>query len=91
MTKAELIDAIREKADLGTKKDAEKALDAILENVTAALQGGGKISLVGFGSFSVSQRKARTGRNPRTGAAIEIPACKVVKFSAGKGLKDAVN
>ncbi len=89
MTKAELIDKIAANAGL-TKTDAGKALDSTIDSVKAALKKGQKVTLVGFGTFSVSKRKARKGRNPRTGAEIKIPATKVPKFTAGKTLKDAV-
>ncbi|MDR1348168.1 MAG: HU family DNA-binding protein [Prevotellaceae bacterium] len=85
MNKAELIDAIAENANL-TKVDSKKALDAFIKAVSTALKKGDKIALVGFGSFSVSKRSARTGRNPRTGAALKIAAKKVVKFKAGSEL-----
>lgn len=90
MTKAELIIKIADKAGL-TKTDAERALNGFLKTVENVLISDGKITLTGFGSFQVDERKARTGRNPRTGADIQIPACKVVKFRPGKLLKDAVN
>lgn len=90
MNKAELISSIAEKSGL-TKADAGKALDALLESVTEGLTSGDRIALVGFGSWTVEERKARTGRNPRTGEEIQIPAKKVVKFKAGAGLTDAVN
>ena len=90
MTKVELVNAMAEKAGL-SKTDAEKALKAFTDVVTEALQAGDKLSLVGFGTFSVGERAARTGKNPQTGAAIEIPAAKTPKFKAGKALKDAVN
>lgn len=89
MTKTELIDKIASNAGL-TKTDAGKALDAALDSIKAALKKGQKVTLVGFGTYSVSKRKARKGRNPRTGAEIKIPATKVPKFTAGKTLKDAV-
>ena len=89
MTKAELIDKIAAGAGL-TKSDAAKSLDSALDAVKAALKKGQKVTLVGFGTFSISKRKARKGRNPRTGAEIKIAATKVPKFSAGKTLKDAV-
>jgi DNA-binding protein HU-beta len=89
MNKAELIDAIASKAGL-TKADAKKALDAFIQSTTASLKKGGRVALVGFGSFSVSSRSARTGRNPQTGKEIKIPAKKVVKFKAGSELADAV-
>ena len=90
MTKSELIDAIAQKAGLG-KTDASKALSATLESVTDALKAGEKVALIGFGTFSVSLRAARTGKNPQTGEAIAIPASKAAKFKAGQKLKDAVN
>lgn len=90
MNKAELIDAIASGAEI-SKADAKKALDSFQEAVSNTLKGGGRISLVGFGSFSVSERSARTGRNPQTGKEIQIPAKKVVKFKAGAELSDAVN
>ena len=74
-----------------SKTDAAKAVDAVFDSITSELQGGGDVRLVGFGTFSVTQRRASTGRNPRTGEAIQIPASKQPKFKAGKGLKDAVN
>ena len=89
MTKAELIDKIAAGAGL-TKSDASKSLDAALDAIKAALKKGQKVTLVGFGTYSISKRKARKGRNPRTGAEIKIAACKVPKFTAGKTLKDAV-
>jgi DNA-binding protein HU-beta len=79
-----------EKAGL-SKTDAEKALKAFSDAVTDALKAGEKVALVGFGTFSVSSRAARTGKNPQTGAKIDIPAAKTPKFKAGKALKDAVN
>ncbi|MDR2064395.1 MAG: HU family DNA-binding protein [Prevotellaceae bacterium] len=85
MNKAELIDAIATNADL-TKVDSKKALDAFIDAVKAALKKGERVALVGFGSFAVSKRSARTGRNPRTGAAIKIAAKKVVKFKPGSEL-----
>ncbi len=89
MTKAELIDKIASGAGL-SKADAGKALDSTLNAVRASLKKGQKVTLVGFGTFSVVKRKARKGRNPRTGAAITIPAAKTPKFTSGKALKDAV-
>ncbi len=89
MTKAELVDKMAESADI-SKVAAGKALGAALDGVKAALKKGQKVSLVGFGTFSVSKRKARKGRNPKTGEAIKIPAAKVPKFTAGKELKTAV-
>ena len=90
MNKSELISSIAEKSGL-TKADAGKALDAMIASVTEGLTAGHRIALVGFGSWTVEQRSARTGRNPRTGAEIQIPAKKVVKFKPGAGLSDAVN
>lgn len=90
MTKSELINAMAEKAGL-SKDDASKALAAALETITAALKEGDKVALVGFGTFSVSARAARTGKNPQTGEAISIPASNAAKFKAGQQLKDAVN
>ncbi|MBQ3063200.1 MAG: HU family DNA-binding protein [Clostridia bacterium] len=89
MNKAELIDAIVAKAEL-SKKDAEAALNAVVEAVKDALAAGDKVQLVGFGTFAVKARAARTGRNPKTGEAIEVAAAKVPTFAAGKALKDAV-
>lgn len=89
MTKAELIDKIASGAGL-SKTDASKALDSILNSIKAALKKGQKVTLVGFGTFSTKKRKARKGRNPRTGQVINIPAAKVPKFTSGKALKDAV-
>jgi DNA-binding protein HU-beta len=90
MNKAELIDAIAADAGL-SKADAKKALDAFVSATTNALKGGDRLSLVGFGSFSVSKREARTGRNPQTGKEIQIAAKNVVKFKAGAELDGAVN
>ena len=90
MNKTELVEAIAKKADL-SKKDAEAALKAFTETVGAQLKKGDKIQLVGFGTFEVAKRAARTGKNPQTGAAIKIPASKAPKFKAGKALKDLVN
>ena len=89
MNKAELIAAVAEKAGL-SKKDSEAAVTAALDVITAALQEGDKVQLVGFGSFEVKSRAARTGRNPKTKETIEIPASKVPVFKAGKALKDIV-
>ncbi len=90
MNKSELIAAVAEQAGL-SKKDAEKAVNALVSVVTDALVEGDKVQLVGFGTFEVRAREARTGKNPRTGEAIEIAASKVPAFKAGKALKDAVN
>jgi len=89
MTKAELIAVMAGGAGI-SKAAASKALDAYVGAVSKELKKGGKVGLVGFGTFSVSKRKAREGRNPQTGKAIKIPARKVVKFKAGKGLADKV-
>jgi nucleoid DNA-binding protein len=89
MTKADLIDKIATTAGL-TKADAGRALDATLDAVKLTLKKGQKVTLVGFGTFSVSKRKARKGRNPRTGQEIKIAATKVPKFTAGKTLKDFI-
>ncbi len=85
MNKAQLIDAIAGKSGL-TKADSKKALDSTIEAVTEALKAGNRVALVGFGSFSVAERSARTGRNPQTGKEISIPAKKTVKFKAGADL-----
>jgi DNA-binding protein HU-beta len=90
VTKTELVNAIAEKSGL-SKSDSEKALKAFVETVTDVLKQGDKIAMVGFGTFSVGDRAGRVGKNPQTGAAINIPAAKVPKFKAGKALKDAVN
>lgn len=89
MNKTELVAAVATKADL-SKKDAEAAVIAVLDAVTEALADGDKVALVGFGTFEVKERAARTGKNPRTGEAIEIPASKVPSFKAGAALKNAV-
>ena len=89
MTKVELIAAVANDANL-TKKDAEAAVNSALNAITNALKEGDKVQLVGFGSFEVKNRAARTGRNPRTKEVVEIPASKVPVFKAGKALKDAV-
>ena len=90
MNKAELVNAIAEKAAL-SKNDAEKVLAAFTETVTESLTAGEKVQIVGFGSFEVVNRAARTARNPRTGEAVEIAASKAPAFKAGKALKDSVN
>ncbi|MCV6606033.1 MAG: HU family DNA-binding protein [Porticoccaceae bacterium] len=90
MNKAELIDAIAAEADI-SKASASRALDAATGAVASALKKGDQVSLVGFGTFSVKHRAARTGRNPQTGAEIQIAAANVPSFKAGKALKDAVN
>ncbi|WP_284727941.1 DNA-binding protein HupB [Sphingomonas psychrolutea] len=90
MNKNELVSAVAEKAGL-TKADAASAVDAVFETVQAELKNGGDIRLAGFGAFTVGRREASKGRNPSTGAEVDIPARNVPKFTAGKGLKDAVN
>ncbi|RRJ84901.1 nucleoid-associated protein HU-beta [Aestuariirhabdus litorea] len=90
MNKSELIDAIAASADI-PKAAAGRALDAMVDSVTNALKSGDQVVLVGFGTFSVKDRAARTGRNPQTGQPIEIAAAKIPSFKAGKALKDAVN
>ncbi len=90
MNKSELIDAIASEADI-SKASAGRALDSMINSITGALSKGDSVSLVGFGTFSVKERAARTGRNPQTGATIQIKAAKVPGFKAGKALKDAVN
>ncbi|UCH74670.1 MAG: HU family DNA-binding protein [Rhodospirillales bacterium] len=90
MNKNDLISSVANDAGL-SKADATKAVDAVFNNIETALKRGQAVRLVGFGTFSVANRKASTGRNPRTGATIQIPASKQPKFKAGKGLKDAVN
>jgi len=90
MNKSELVDQIAKTAEV-TKAEAERTLSALIETVTNALKAGDDVALVGFGTFKISDRAARTGRNPRTGETIQIAAAKVPKFSAGKALKDAVN
>ena len=90
MNKTELVAAIADEAGL-SKKDAEKALKAFTDVVTEELKKGEKVRLVGFGTFEVSERAAREGRNPQTGAAMKIAASKAPKFKAGKALKDLIN
>ncbi len=90
MNKSELVAAVAEKAGL-QKKDAESAISALTDVIADALKKGDKVQLVGFGSFEVSERAARTGRNPQTKEEIKIPASKAPKFKAGKALKDKVN
>ena len=90
MNKTELIDAIAASADI-PKAAAGRALDAVVDSITGALKNGDSVALVGFGTFSVKERAARTGRNPQTGDEIQIPAATVPGFKAGKALKDAVN
>ena len=90
MNKTELVAAVAEQADI-SKKDAEKVLKAFVDVVTEEMKKGEKVQLVGFGTFEVSERAAREGRNPQTGKSMKIEACKAPKFKAGKALKDAVN
>ena len=90
MNKTELIAAVAEKAEV-SKKDAQKAVKAFTDVVSEELVNGGKIQLVGFGTFEVSERAAREGRNPKSGEVMNIPASKTPKFKAGKALKDMVN
>ncbi|HLR79982.1 MAG TPA: HU family DNA-binding protein [Bacillota bacterium] len=89
MNKSDLVTAVAEKSEL-SKKDAAKAVDAVLESITDSLQEGEKVQLIGFGNFEVRERAARKGRNPQTGEEIEIPASKVPAFKAGKALREAV-
>ena len=89
MNKAELINAIVEKSEM-SKKDAEVALSAVIDSIKDALKAGEKVQIVGFGTFSVKERAARTGKNPSTGEAIQIAACKVPAFAAGKALKEEI-
>lgn len=90
MNKNELVSAVAEAAKL-SKADAQSAVDSVFSVITEELKKGGDVRLIGFGNFTVSKREASTGRNPQTGAEVQIPARNVPKFSAGKGLKDAVN
>ena len=90
MNKTEFIAAVAEKAEI-SKKDSEKALKAFVDVVTEQLKAGDKVQLVGFGTFEVSERAAREGRNPQTGETMKIAASKAPKFKAGKALKDAIN
>ncbi len=90
MNKAELVDAVAGASNL-SKADAGRAVDAVVDSITSALKRGEQVSVVGFGTFSVKHRAARSGRNPRTGETIQIAASNVPGFKAGKGLKDAVN
>lgn len=89
MNKTELIEAVADSADL-SKATASRAVDAVVESVTDALKEGDQVTLVGFGTFNVRERAARTGRNPQTGESMQIPASKVPGFKPGKALKDAV-
>ena len=90
MNKNDLVAAVADDSGL-TKSDATRAVDSVFDSITKALKTGTEVRLVGFGTFSVSNRKASVGRNPRTGEQIQIPASKQPKFKAGKGLKDAIN
>ncbi len=90
MNKMDLVAAVAEKAEL-SKKDAEAAVKAVFDAVTEALEQGDKVQLIGFGTFEVSERAAREGRNPRTGETMKIEASKMPRFKAGKALKDKVN
>ena len=90
MTKNDLIKTVAGKVEM-TQKDVSKVVDSLIETIVEAVASGEKIQFVGFGSFEVAERAARTGRNPQTGEAIEIPASKTPKFKAGKAFKDAVN
>ena len=90
MNKSELIDSVAKSADI-SKAAAQRSLDAMVAAIRVSLKRGQMVTLVGFGTFFVGKRKARAGRNPRTGAAIKISAAKVPKFRAGKALKDALN
>lgn len=90
MNKAQLIDAVAAETGL-TKADSERAIRATIDTISSELASGGGVTLIGFGTFAVSNRAARTGKNPQTGASIKIAARKVAKFKAGKALSDAVN
>ena len=90
MNKGEFVDAVAAKGEM-SKADAAAAVDAVLDSVTDAMQKGDQVTLVGFGTFLVRRREARTGRNPRTGEPLQIAASNVPSFKAGKALKDAVN
>jgi len=90
VNKNDLVSAVSDSTGL-SKANATKAVDSVFDNITSSLRGGGEVRLVGFGTFSVSHRKATTGRNPRTGEAIQIKESMRPKFKAGKALKDAVN
>jgi len=90
MTKADLIDSVASKADL-PKQKAEEIVNGFFDDIVAALKNGDKVNISGFGTFSISQRKARTGRNPKTGETIQIASSRAAKFKAGKTLKDSLN
>ena len=90
MNKAELISSVAEQANL-SKADAGRAIDSVFDQIKTSLQGQDSVTIIGFGTFSTSMRKARTGRNPRDGSEVAIPAAMVVRFKPGKALKEAVN
>jgi DNA-binding protein HU-beta len=90
MTKADLIDSVASKEDL-PKQKAEKIVNGVFDDIVAALKNGDKVNISGFGTFSVSQRKARTGRNPKTGETIQIASSRAAKFKAGKSLKESLS
>ncbi len=90
MTKADLIESVATKADM-PKGQAERVVNLVFDDIVAALKNGQKVNISGFGTFQISDRKARSGRNPKTGETIEIPASKSAKFKAGKSLKDVLN
>ncbi len=90
MNKNDLVSAVSGSVGI-SKADASKAVDSVFDNITSSLRGGNEVRLIGFGTFSVANRKATTGRNPRTGETIQIPARRQAKFKAGKALKEAVN
>ena len=90
MTKQDLVDSVSERAGIN-KRQASDAVEGVIDSISKALKKGGKVTLVGFGNFSVVKKKARTGRNPQTGAEINIPARKAPKFSPSKQLKDMLN
>ena len=89
MNKGELVEAVAQKSNI-SKSEATRAVDSTFETIEGSLKKGDEVRLVGFGTFSVAKRAARDGRNPRTGETIKIPAAKVPKFKAGKGLKDSI-
>ena len=91
MNRSELVEQVKVKAHLASKKEAERAIDALFETLKEVLAAGDKIQLIGFGTFEVKERAARRGRNPRTGEEIEIPASKYPSFKPGKTFKDEVN
>lgn len=90
MTKADLIDSVASKVDL-PKQKAEEIVNGVFDDIVAALKNGDKVNISGFGTFSISQRKARTGRNPKTGETIQIASSRAAKFKAGKTLKDSLS